>query len=48
MDGTLDVAVVGVANIDLLTRVPKLAHDGETAFGTPLETRAGVKGSTRP
>jgi ribokinase len=40
----LDVAVVGVANIDLVTRVPEVAHDGETTFGTSLLTRPGGKG----
>lgn len=39
-----DVAVVGVANVDLVTRVPCLPDEGETAFGTELEARPGGKG----
>jgi ribokinase len=44
MSAALDVAVVGVANIDLVTHVPEVAHEGETAFGTSLLTRPGGKG----
>lgn len=39
-----DVAVVGVANVDLVTRVPRLPGEGEAAFGTELEARPGGKG----
>jgi ribokinase len=41
---SLDVLVVGVANVDLVTRVPALPDDGETVFGTELIARSGGKG----
>jgi ribokinase len=40
----MDVAVVGVANVDLVTHVPKTARDGQTVFGTPLAMKPGGKG----
>lgn len=40
----LDVLVVGVANIDLVTRVPALPGEGQTAFGGDLIARPGGKG----
>lgn len=40
----LDVAVVGVANVDLVTSVPAIPTDGRTVFGSPLEIRPGGKG----
>lgn len=40
----LDVTVVGVSNIDLMTRVPRLPSDGEWVFGSPIATLPGGKG----
>jgi ribokinase len=40
----LDVLVVGVANVDLVTRVSHLPKTGETAFGTELAVMPGGKG----
>ena len=37
LNRTLDVLIVGVANVDLVTRVPALPRAGETAFGSLLE-----------
>lgn len=40
----VEVAVIGVANVDLVTRVERLPHEGQTVFGERLETLPGGKG----
>ncbi|WP_454854945.1 PfkB family carbohydrate kinase [Promicromonospora soli] len=47
MDAALlpvDVAVIGVANVDIVTRVERLPQEGQTVFGEQLETLPGGKG----
>lgn len=40
----VEVAVVGVANVDMVTRVERLPQEGQTAFGEQLEILPGGKG----
>lgn len=44
LPGAPDVLVVGVANVDLVTRVPRLPGPGETVFGVGLAVLPGGKG----
>lgn len=44
MTDPVEVAVVGVANVDIITRVERLPQDGQTVFGGRLEIRPGGKG----
>jgi ribokinase len=44
MSDPVDVAVIGVANVDLVTRVDRLPREGQTVFGERLETLPGGKG----
>src|SRR5579859_3655547 len=41
---SVDVAVVGAANIDLVVHVPRLPTAGETVFASPLRMLPGGKG----
>src|SRR5256885_7548607 len=41
---SLDVVVVGAANVDLVVQVPRLPLAGETVFGAPLTVLPGGKG----
>ena len=40
----VEVAVVGVANVDIVTRVERLPQEGQTVFAERLETLPGGKG----
>lgn len=40
----VEVAVVGVANVDIVTRIERLPQEGQTVFGERLETLPGGKG----
>jgi ribokinase len=44
MSDPVEVAVVGVANVDIVTRVDRLPQEGQTVFGERLETFPGGKG----
>jgi ribokinase len=41
---SVEVAVVGTANVDLVLHVPRLPAAGETVFASPLRTLPGGKG----
>jgi ribokinase len=41
---SVDVAVVGAANVDLVVHVPRLPTAGQTVFAAPLRTLPGGKG----
>jgi ribokinase len=41
---SVDVAVVGAANVDVVVHVPRLPAAGQTVFGSPLRTLPGGKG----
>jgi ribokinase len=41
---SVDVAVVGAANVDLVVHVPRLPAAGQTVFAAPLRTLPGGKG----
>jgi ribokinase len=40
----VEVAVIGVANVDMVTRVERLPQEGQTVFGERLEILPGGKG----